>query len=120
GVAAMTLSPSALGRVTAARGFSISGDLPHDNHTVSVSIRHCPLVQFSVSVSVSYALNMTKPDAKTVSEVMRSFVLQRRRGTVRCVVCDREIADTYLTRRYCSNACRQRAKRQRQKGTNSP
>jgi hypothetical protein len=63
---------------------------------------------------------MKEPDPKMVSEVMRSFVLRRQRGTITCEWCRRQVDNTYLTRRYCSNACRQKAKRARAKEQGQP
>ena len=52
------------------------------------------------------------------AELGRYFAAKRVQVSLPCVVCGAELRGL-KTRRYCSNACRQRAKRQRAKSTAS-
>ncbi len=43
----------------------------------------------------------------------REYSTRRRRKDATCAICGAELRDVVNKRTYCSNACRQRAKRQR-------
>lgn len=51
-------------------------------------------------------------DPEQVRAAMQSLAAQRKHGARACVLCG-AIVDGLATRRYCSNACRQRAKYRR-------
>ncbi len=51
-------------------------------------------------------------DSERVRATMQAVAAQRKHGARACTVCG-AVVDGLATRRYCSNACRQRAKYRR-------
>ena len=65
-------------------------------------------------VAARYSVAMNELHAYTAAQLAAALAARRRHYAKRCLVCHTPLIALAL-RRYCSNACRQKAKRRRAK-----